>query len=199
MSPFGEGETWLNKSSQRPPHKHVGLNWDSFEDRHKDARLVMMWNNKRKCSSFWKRLKTITQNLPIVFHCPSLYHSTRNKLKELQSLLGKLNFVSQCIHPGRIFVNRLLNWLREIPEKVQISIPDDFKLETFPPRTISDWNRLSQHIVMSRSLVLYPTGIGCHSTWLWVAPSYYIWLEPVATAHSYESLGWNIQSCCLFY
>ena len=104
MSPFGEGETWLNKSSQRPPDKHVGLNWDSFEDRHKDARLVMMWNNKRKCSSFWKRLKTITQNLPIVFHCPSLYHSTRNKLKELQSLLGKLNFVSQCIHPGRIFV-----------------------------------------------------------------------------------------------
>ena len=38
--------------------------------------------------------------------------STRNKLKELQSLLGKLNFVSQCVHPGRIFVNRLLNWLR---------------------------------------------------------------------------------------
>ena len=29
--------------------------------------------------------------------------------KELQSLLGKLNFVSQCVRPGRIFVNRLLN------------------------------------------------------------------------------------------
>jgi hypothetical protein len=103
--------------------------------------------------------------------------------KDLQSLLGKLNFVSQCVRPGRIFVNRLLNWLREIPEKVQISIPDDFKLETFSPRTISDWNRLSQHIVMSRSLVLYLdwnrlsqhivmsrslvlylTGTGCHST-----------------------------------
>ena len=36
---------------------------------------------------------------------------------ELQSLLGKLNFVSQCIRTGRIFVNRLLNWVREIPEK----------------------------------------------------------------------------------
>ena len=47
----------------------------------------------------------------------------------MQSLLGKLNFVSQCVRPGRIFVNRLLNWLREIPEKGQISIPDDFKLE----------------------------------------------------------------------
>jgi hypothetical protein len=49
--------------------------------------------------------------------------------KELQSLLGKLNFVSQCVRPRRIFVNRLLNWLREIPEKGQISIPDDFKLD----------------------------------------------------------------------
>jgi hypothetical protein len=49
--------------------------------------------------------------------------------KELQSLLGKLNFVSQCVRPGRIFVNILLNWLREIPEKGQISIPDDFKLD----------------------------------------------------------------------
>lgn len=41
--------------------------------------------------------------------------------KDLQSLLGKLNFVSQCVRPGRIFVNILLNWLREIPEKGQIS------------------------------------------------------------------------------
>ena len=30
---------------------------------------------------------------------------------------------------SRIFVNRLLNWLREIPEKDQISIPDDFQLD----------------------------------------------------------------------
>ena len=33
-------------------------------------------------------------------------------LKDLQSLLGKLNFISQCVRPGRIFVSRLLNWLR---------------------------------------------------------------------------------------
>ena len=92
----------------------------------------------------------------------------------MQSLLGKLNFVSQCIHPGRIFVNRLLNWLREIPEKVPISIPDDFKLETYYirlesvvtahgyeslPRTISDWNRLPQHIVMSRSVETFKAAV----------------------------------------
>jgi hypothetical protein len=33
-------------------------------------------------------------------------------LKELQSLLGKLHFISSCVRPGRVFVNRLLSWLR---------------------------------------------------------------------------------------
>ena len=33
-------------------------------------------------------------------------------LKELQSILGKLHFISGCVRPGRIFVSRLLNWLR---------------------------------------------------------------------------------------
>ena len=47
--------------------------------------------------------------------------------RELQSLLGKLNFVSQCVRPGRIFVSRMLNFLREIPDNGQILIPDDLK------------------------------------------------------------------------
>ena len=33
-------------------------------------------------------------------------------LKELQCLLGKLHFISSCVRPGRVFVNRLLLWLR---------------------------------------------------------------------------------------
>ena len=35
-------------------------------------------------------------------------------LKQLQSLIGKLNFVAQCVKPARIFISRLLHWLREI-------------------------------------------------------------------------------------
>ena len=35
-------------------------------------------------------------------------------LKQVQSLLGKLNFVSACVKPSRIFVGRLLNWLKSI-------------------------------------------------------------------------------------
>ena len=33
-------------------------------------------------------------------------------LKELQSLLGKLHFVNTCVRPGRLFVSRLLTWLK---------------------------------------------------------------------------------------
>ena len=35
-------------------------------------------------------------------------------LKQLQSLIGKLSFVTNCVRVGRIFINRLLNMLRNI-------------------------------------------------------------------------------------
>lgn len=35
-------------------------------------------------------------------------------LSELQSLKGKLQFVSSCVKPSRVFICRLLNWLRQI-------------------------------------------------------------------------------------
>ena len=36
------------------------------------------------------------------------------KLKEIQSLLGKLHFVAACVKPSRIFVSRMLIWLRSV-------------------------------------------------------------------------------------
>ena len=33
-------------------------------------------------------------------------------LKEIQSLLGKLNFIAACVRPGRVFISRLLQWLK---------------------------------------------------------------------------------------
>jgi hypothetical protein len=44
-------------------------------------------------------------------------------------LLGKLNFVAQCVKPGRIFISRLLNWLREISDKGSFCIPLDLKID----------------------------------------------------------------------
>ena len=37
--------------------------------------------------------------------------------KELESLIGKLNFISNCVRPGRIFISRLLNKLRGFPQR----------------------------------------------------------------------------------
>ena len=45
-------------------------------------------------------------------------------VRELQSLLGKLHFISSCVRPGRLFVSRLLTWLR--------SLSDDNGLHVIP-------------------------------------------------------------------
>jgi hypothetical protein len=37
----------------------------------------------------------------------------KESLRDLQSLLDKLHFIATCVRPGRMFVSRLLNWLRK--------------------------------------------------------------------------------------
>ena len=54
----------------------------------------------------------------------SLLGKTVVTVRELQSLLGKLHFVSLCVRPGRLFVSRLLTWLRSLPDdKEYYNIP----------------------------------------------------------------------------
>ena len=36
--------------------------------------------------------------------------------QEIQSIIGKLNFVASVVRPGRVFISRLLNFLRGLPE-----------------------------------------------------------------------------------
>ncbi len=43
--------------------------------------------------------------------------------KELESLLGKLHFVSRVVPPGRLFVSRLLEFLRAMPRGKNVAIP----------------------------------------------------------------------------
>ena len=51
-------------------------------------------------------------------------------LKELQSLLGKLSFVTACVKSGRIFMSRLLNNLRTFPSSRRTAVvSDDMKLD----------------------------------------------------------------------
>ncbi|CAG2226402.1 unnamed protein product [Mytilus edulis] len=48
------------------------------------------------------------------------------KLRDIQFLIGKLNFLATCVRPGRVFMSRLLNWLREVyNRKGYISIPSN--------------------------------------------------------------------------
>ena len=47
----------------------------------------------------------------------SWLQKSRFTLKQLQSLIGKLSFITNCVRAGRIFINRLLTRLRESNEK----------------------------------------------------------------------------------
>ena len=48
---------------------------------------------------------------------------------DLQSLLGKLNFVAACVRPGRLFTMRLLALLRQTPLNGSVPIPRDTKAD----------------------------------------------------------------------
>ena len=50
-------------------------------------------------------------------------------IKEIQSLLGKLNFVASCVKPGRIFISRMLKWLKVLykQEQKQYIVPNYVK------------------------------------------------------------------------
>ena len=65
----------------------------------------------------------------------SLIQSWLNKndasLKEIQQLLGKLNFIGACVRSSRIFVNRILNWLRDCYQS-------EFKRFQVPEEVVKD-------------------------------------------------------------
>ena len=47
-------------------------------------------------------------------------------VKDVQSIIGKLNFVAKCVKPARIFICRMLNFLRSMPKKGKTRIPAEF-------------------------------------------------------------------------
>ena len=42
--------------------------------------------------------------------------------KELESLIGKLQFTSKCVKPGRTFISRLIQWLRTMNREHKYTI-----------------------------------------------------------------------------
>ena len=66
-------------------------------------------------------------------------HRQRTTRHQLQKLLGKLFYISQCVHPARLFVSRLLATLRATPRQGFITLDEEFKRDvpwfaTFLPK-----------------------------------------------------------------
>ena len=56
-------------------------------------------------------------------------HKTHASLKEVQQILGKLNFVCNTVRSGRVFVSRIINLLKELPTEGQTPLSEEFKAD----------------------------------------------------------------------
>ena len=59
----------------------------------------------------------------------------RVKIRDVQQLVGKLNFVSRCVRPGRVLVSRLLNFLRAMSPNKNYVVPEEVR------KDVIWWNR----------------------------------------------------------
>ena len=66
-----------------------------------------------------------------------LYKQSASR-KEAESLMGKLQFMGKCIKPGRIFIARLINWMKTLSRKGKHTIPWEAR------KDISWWGRFAQ-------------------------------------------------------
>jgi hypothetical protein len=73
-------------------------------------------------------------------------------LRDIQSLLGKLNFVGKCIPSSRIFIARLLNFIRGLKSGVTVLLDYQFK------KDISWWVRYIQEFNGTASMILEEWG-----------------------------------------
>jgi len=48
-------------------------------------------------------------------------------LKEVQSIIGKVNFVAKCVKPARIFISRMLNFLRGMNKTGRSVLTEEFR------------------------------------------------------------------------
>ena len=55
------------------------------------------------------------------------YSKTKASKRQLQSLVGQLLYIHKCVRSARVFVNRILDTLRKIPDKGNIVLSDEFR------------------------------------------------------------------------
>ena len=67
-----------------------------------------------------------------------LYKTTAQR-REVESLIGKLQFLAKCIKPGRIFLSRLIQWIRGMDRKGNYPIPLEAR------KDIAWWSRCAHN------------------------------------------------------
>ena len=50
-------------------------------------------------------------------------YKTSARRREVESLVGKLQFMAKCMKPGRIFLARLIQWISKMDRRLQYTIP----------------------------------------------------------------------------
>ena len=63
---------------------------------------------------------------------------TSAKRREVESLIGKLQFLAKCIKAGRIFLSRLIQWIRGMQRNKEYTIPLEAR------KDIAWWGRCAQ-------------------------------------------------------
>jgi hypothetical protein len=130
------------------------------------------------------RLQELQQEFEELNHRSSATH------KQVQSLLGKLNFVAKCIRLGRLFMTRMLDWLHTLRKECPQLIPSSFR------QGLSWWQKF---IVTFNSTHLIPPTIwgkhdqhletdACLSGWGGVCGQQYIHLPVPANLRSQSIL-----------
>ena len=79
------------------------------------------------------KLKEIQQELD------TWLYKTRARRREVESLIGKLQFMAKCVRAGRIFLSRLIQFIRQMNRKDLYAIPMEAR------KDIAWWSRFAKY------------------------------------------------------
>ena len=79
-----------------------------------------------------EKMQEIKQELDIWLH-----NDTASR-REVESIIGKLQFMAKCVKAGRIFLSRLINWIKQMDRKSKYRIPLEAR------KDIACWGRMAQ-------------------------------------------------------
>ena len=80
-------------------------------------------------------------------------YRTAAKRREVESLEGKLQFLAKCVKAGRVFLGRLIQWIRTMNRKFQYSIPQEARKDiAWWSRFVQEYNGVSKQTHVSRDM-----------------------------------------------